>query len=179
MLTQQATDLRADRTGASDDLECVFRLHYSRITKLITRITRDPGRAEELAVEVFLRWPPPGAGNDQAISGWLTKTAIRLAFDEIRRRDRHGRLGQLAAKLGMQPSPEDAALDEDQRTRVVHTLARLKPTDAELLTLRAEGMPYEELASVLSIKPTSIGKLISRAQNTFRKEYLKRYGKAD
>ena len=179
MITRQATELRTDRAVAAADLESVFRLHYSRITKLITRITRDPGGAEELAVEVFLRWPPADASDDRAISGWLTRTANRLALDEIRRQDRQGRLGRFAASLGIQRTPEDALLDEDQRGRVVQALARLKPRDAELLTLRAEGMSYEELAGVLLMKPASIGKLISRAQDAFRKEYLRRYGKAD
>jgi RNA polymerase sigma-70 factor, ECF subfamily len=177
--TRQATELERDRTAAAADLEPVFRLHYGRITKLIARITRDPGRAEELAVEVFLRWPPADASDDRAISGWLTKTSIRLALDEIRRQDRRGRLARFAARFGTQPSPEDALLYEDQRGKVVRTLSKLKPRDAELLTLRGEGLSYEELATVLSIKPASIGKLISRAQNAFRKEYLKRHGKTD
>lgn len=160
-------------------MESVFCLHYSRVVRLIARITRDPSVAEELAVEVFLRWNPLHGLEDRAISGWLTKTAVRLALDEIRRRDRQERLTRLLARLRLQPSPEDHYLCQGQRAKVIQTLAKLKRRDAELLTLRSEGMSYEEVASLLSINPASIGKLISRAQLAFRKEYLKLHGTAD
>ena len=55
-------------------------------------------------------------------------------------------------------------------------LASLRPTDAELLLLRSDGLPYEEIAAVLSMNPASVGTLLSRAKAAFRKEYVKRYG---
>lgn len=164
---------------AAPDLEAVFRQHYGRIAKLITRITRDPGGAEELAVEVFLRWSPGLGQEEQAIAGWLTRTAVNLALDEIRRRERRGRLARWSIRFAVQASPEEILTARDDRARVLQVLAALKPRDAELLTLRAEGMPYEELAAILSIKSTSIGKLLSRAQDAFRKEYGRRYGTID
>jgi RNA polymerase sigma-70 factor (ECF subfamily) len=177
--TGQASALESERHDVVPDLERVFRLHYARITKLIARITRDPGRAEELAVEVFLRWKANRTEDDRAITGWLSRTAVRLALDEVRRQDRRGRLAHVEASLRVQPNPEEIYHSEDQRARVVAVLSRLKPRDADILTLRAQGMSYEELAELLSINTASIGKLVSRAQHAFRREYLKCYGKAD
>ena len=37
------------------DLDTLFRTEYPRLARIIARIIRDPGRAEELAVEVFLK----------------------------------------------------------------------------------------------------------------------------
>jgi len=45
-----------------------------------------------------------------------------------------------------------------------------------LLLLYSHGLSYDELASALNLNPVSIGTLLSRAQQTFRKEYTKRYG---
>jgi RNA polymerase sigma-70 factor (ECF subfamily) len=177
--TGQASALESARHDAGPDLEAVFRLHYSRITKLIVRITRDPGRAEELAVEVFLRWKANRTYDDRAVTGWLSRTAVHLALDEVRRQDRRGRLVHVEASRPVQRNPEEIYHSEDQRARVVAVLSRLKARDADILTLRAQGMPNDELAELLSINPASIGKLVSRAQHAFRKEYLKRYGKAD
>lgn len=40
---------------AQFDLEAVFRSQYPRIARVIAGVVRDPARAEELAVEVFLK----------------------------------------------------------------------------------------------------------------------------
>jgi RNA polymerase sigma-70 factor (ECF subfamily) len=45
-----------------------------------------------------------------------------------------------------------------------------------LLLLRSHGLSYGELASALHLNPASVGTLLSRAQDAFRKEYIKRYG---
>jgi RNA polymerase sigma-70 factor (ECF subfamily) len=55
-------------------------------------------------------------------------------------------------------------------------LAAIPKRDAELLLLRSDGSSYGELAGTLSINPASVGTLLSRARQTFRKEYVKRYG---
>lgn len=55
-------------------------------------------------------------------------------------------------------------------------LAALRPRQAEMLLLRLEDLSYEELASALDLNPASVGTLLSRAQEAFRKEYIKKYG---
>ena len=52
----------------------------------------------------------------------------------------------------------------------------IQPRHAELLVLRSQDLSYDELASALDLNPASIGTLLSRAQQAFRKEYIKRYG---
>jgi RNA polymerase sigma-70 factor (ECF subfamily) len=163
----------------SVELEGIFHAQYSRIAKLIASITRDPGRAEELAVEVFLKWTTSGIPDTSKASGWLHRTAVRLSLDELRRRARRERLEGLVHVIRPPRTPEEIHLATDRQARVTAVLARLKTRDAEILLLRAEGMTYDELASTLSLKPASIGTLLSRAQQAFRKEYIQRYGKAE
>jgi hypothetical protein len=43
--------------------------------------------------------------------------------------------------------------------------------------LRSHGLTYQEIAVSVQVKPNYVGSLVSRAQDAFRKEYLKRYGK--
>jgi RNA polymerase sigma-70 factor (ECF subfamily) len=56
-------------------------------------------------------------------------------------------------------------------------LGALSPRQAELLLLRSQGLNYDELASTLDLNPASVGTLLSRAQQAFRKEYVEKYGK--
>jgi RNA polymerase sigma-70 factor (ECF subfamily) len=45
-----------------------------------------------------------------------------------------------------------------------------------MLILRSQVFSYEELAATLNLNPASVGTLLSRAQQAFRKEYTRRYG---
>ena len=55
-------------------------------------------------------------------------------------------------------------------------LGSLKPDQIALILLRADGLSYAELAAALHLNPGSVGTLLSRADQAFRKEYVHRYG---
>jgi RNA polymerase sigma-70 factor (ECF subfamily) len=154
------------------DLEASFAEHYGRVARVIAKVIRDPARAEELAVEVFLRWSRRGG----AEVAWLYRTAVRISLDELRRRTRRGRYEALAAFFRATPTPEDLRGSQEEHERVRAVLAAMKTRDAELLLLRSDEASYEELAATLKLNPASVGTLLSRAQRAFRKEYTKRYG---
>jgi len=157
------------------DFDAVFSQDYAAVTRLIVRIVRDRGRAEELAVETFWRlWKTTGA-HGESVRGWLRRTAVRLAIDELRRRVRRERLDRLWP-FGRVSTPDELFLSSEEQGRVRAVLAAMPRRDAELLLLRSEDMPYDELAATLSLNPASVGTLLSRARQAFRKEYVKRYG---
>ncbi len=161
---------------AAFDFEAFFYAQYDRTARAIARMIRDPARAEELAVEVFWKlWRRPRAQGDKA-AGWLYRVAVRTALNELRRQARSSRSESLAESPQASPTPEQAhaAAEEQKHVRVV--LAAMEPRKAELLLLRGGGLSYEEVASALDVNPKSVGSLLSRAQQAFRKEYVKRYG---
>jgi RNA polymerase sigma-70 factor, ECF subfamily len=160
-------------------LEAVFLDQYGRLARLISSITRDPGRAEELAVEVFLKWSASGPSRTSEATGWLHRTAVRMALDELRRRTRRERLDRWFQMIRHPLTPEEIQLANDRQSRVADVLSKMKRREAEILLLRADGMSYEALAKALSLSPTSIGTVLSRAQDAFRKEYIRRYGKTE
>lgn len=158
------------------DLDAVFRTHYGRVTGIITRVVWDPARAEELAVEVFLKlWREPRAHGEGA-PGWLYRTAVRQGLDELRRQTRRRRYEPLLRLAGRVPTPEETLSEGEERGRVRRVLAGLRRDQAELLLLRSQDLSYDEMASALGIRPTSIGTLLRRARQAFRKEYVRRYG---
>jgi RNA polymerase sigma-70 factor, ECF subfamily len=162
---------------ASFDFETVFHAHYERIARAIARVVRDPARAEELAVEVFWKlWRNPQAHGENA-GGWLYRTAVRTGLNELRRQTRSDRYERLAATASGPQTPEEAHAAAEERHHVRMVLAAMDPRQAELLLLRGSGLTYDELASALDLNPASAGTFISRAQQAFRKEYIKRYGK--
>jgi RNA polymerase sigma-70 factor (ECF subfamily) len=161
---------------AQFDFEAMFRAQYGRIARVIARAVRDPARAEELAVEVFLKLWRNRQAHGKNVEGWLYKAAVRKGLDELRRQTRRARYERLFGFGRQVPTPEDVRKVTDEREQVRLVLAILQPREAELLLLRSHGLTYEELASALDLNPGSIGTLLSRAQKAFRKEYIKRNG---
>jgi RNA polymerase sigma-70 factor (ECF subfamily) len=161
-----------------EGLDAIFRAQYERITRVIGRVIHDQARAEELAVEVFLKWwRNPKAHGDHA-EGWLYRTSVREALDELRRQTRRSRVERLFSFVRPSPpTPEHLFAVNAEQHRVRTVLGALSRRHAELLLLWSQGLSYQEIAVALAKNPNYVGSLVGRAQEAFRKEYLKRYGK--
>lgn len=162
---------------AGFDFEALFREQYRGIARVIARIVRDPARAEELAVEAFWKlWRTPKAQGPNA-RGWLYRTATRMGLDELRKQSRREKYERLFGFLRSSPTPEQMHFQGEEQRRVRSVLGAMKASQAQLLILRSDGLDYQEIAQALGLNPASIGTLLARAQQAFRKEYVKRYGK--
>jgi RNA polymerase sigma-70 factor, ECF subfamily len=158
------------------DIETIFRAQYERIARVIARVVRDPARAEELAVEVFLKlWRNQQVHGDNS-QGWLYRVAVRMGLDELRRQTRRTRYERLLGFGDGVRTPEQIRGTTEEQERVRLVLGVINRRHAELLLLRSDDFSYEEVASALDLNPASVGTLLSRAQHAFRKEYVKRYG---
>jgi RNA polymerase sigma-70 factor (ECF subfamily) len=165
------------RTKTTEALDALFRAHYERVGRVIGRVIHDQARAEELAVEVFLKWWQSHGAGVALTEGWLYRTAVRKALDELRGQTRRNRFERLLGVLRPSPpTPEQIYAVSAEQWRIRTVLAALSRRHAELLLLRTQDLSYQEIAISLSLNPSSVGSLVSRAQDAFRKEYLKRYG---
>jgi RNA polymerase sigma-70 factor (ECF subfamily) len=158
------------------DFQGIFLTQFPRIVRIIVRIVDDSGLAEDLAMEVFLKlWrTPPRKASDPG--GWLYRTAVRAALDELRRRARRQKYESIFGLAQRRETPDDIHSAGQRRQRVRIVLASIHHRHAELLILRSDGFSYEDAAHTLGLNPASIGTLLRRAQEAFRKEYVKRYG---
>jgi len=161
---------------AAFDFELVFRAHYSGIARVIVRVVRDPARAEELAAEVFWKLSRTPKAQGANTPGWLYRTASRMALDELRKQLRSEKYERLFSAGRTPYTPEELHLQKEEQYRVRVVLARMKKTQAELLILRSNELTYEEIARALDLNPASTGTLLRRAEEAFRKEYIRRYG---
>jgi RNA polymerase sigma-70 factor (ECF subfamily) len=161
---------------AASDFETIFTAHYEPVARAIARVVRDHGRAEELAVETFLKLRRNPQANGDRVRAWLHRAAVRLALDELRRRARRARYEAFLPWGPSSRGPEELFSASQEQGRVRAILAILPQRQAELLLLRHDGASYGDLASTFELNPASVGTLLSRAQQAFRKEYIKRYG---
>ena len=157
------------------EFDAVFLAQYSRIVRIIGRIVNDSGRAEDLALEVFWKlWRKPRTSSDPG--GWLYRTAIRVGLNELRSQERRKKYERLFTFAKPNATPEELHSEKETQQRVRKVLASIRAKDAELLMLRSEGESYNEIALVLGISPASIGTLLNRAEQAFRREYVNHYG---
>jgi RNA polymerase sigma factor (sigma-70 family) len=157
--------------------ESLFYEYWGPISRLLRRLVVNPAEAEDLALETFFRLykhhPTPEA--DFNTRGWLQKVATNLALQSIRSFKRREHYEITAGKNALEQAPENQPFEilaekEDQRfARLV--LAQMNPRQSQLLVLRHSGRAYKDIASALSLSPTSIGPLLLRAERDFEKRY--------
>jgi RNA polymerase sigma factor (sigma-70 family) len=156
-------------------IAAVFRIEFPRLVAELARITRDVGRAEELAGDALVvaleRWPIDGVPDNPG--GWLMTTAKRRAIDSSRRArmadEKHQRLGHEP-----QPARVDVvdALDDDlgdDMLRLVFTACHpvLSPEARVALTLRlVGGLTTAEIARAFLVPEATIAQRIVRAKRT-------------
>ena len=162
--------------------ETLFHEHYPRITSMLARLTGDRGQSEEIAADVFCKlsrhWAPlEGKGE---LTAWVYRVATNAGLDALRSNSRRRRREQEAGVEAIRTAPVDGALDgllRDERcARVREVLATLKPRDAQMLLLRANGMAYREVAEAMGIPTGSVGTMLARAEAEFERKFRARYG---
>lgn len=172
-----------DKTSPQS-MEELFLSTYPRLVAILRRMLGDPGRAEEIANEAFLKLynavlPPATKRN---IPGWLYRTAMNLGIDDLRARARQQRWEQAASRTAPTSSREDGLqllLRTEKQQRVRAVLARLKPESSQILLLRTAGHSYREIAEHMDIPSTSVGTMLIRAEAAFEKSYLELFGEKD
>jgi RNA polymerase sigma-70 factor (ECF subfamily) len=160
-------------------IEAAFRIEFPRLVAGLTRLTRDVGRAEELAQDALVvaleRWPGDGVPDNPG--AWLMTTAKRRALDDLRRarivdarheelaRDGHADPRDVAGELA------DALDDDvgDDLLRLVFIACHpVLPTEARVaLTLRlVGGLATAEIARAFLVPEPTIAQRIVRAKRT-------------
>jgi len=179
---QPAEEFALEPAGAGTArFEGVFREHYPRIVGLLARLTGDRGQAEEIAADVFSKLSRQRSlGAYEDVTPWIYRVATNAGLDALRSNSRRRRREEAAGVEQLRTGARDSALDgmlrEERRSRVQSVLAALKPRDAQLLLLRADGLAYRELAETLGIQPGSVGTILARAEAEFERRFRARYG---
>jgi RNA polymerase sigma-70 factor (ECF subfamily) len=164
----------AQRAGASLPMdEETFRAFYDRTARQVwgylSKITGDPQLADDLLQDAYYRFYRARTvyEDESHRRNSLFRIATNLARDSGRRR-RRGRDVELP---GDDADPKDLPVDSGtaeraaNRTDVRRALARLKPSQREMLWLAyAQGSSHEEIAEVLGLTRGSVKALLFRAR---------------
>lgn len=149
-----------DETGGRRD--------WPALLRRITRITRDPGGAEDVLQSAYLRAAEYRAGARPILNpdAFVARAAVNLAIDERRRRLRRDEgAGGDHADVPDDGPLQDEVLEARQRLiRLKAGLQRLSPKTREVFLLhRLEGLKYREIADRLGVSVSAVEKHVAKA----------------
>jgi len=161
--------------GLPPAFEALFRKEYPRVVAIAHRVVADGDEAEDVAQDVFVSFYRKHPADAHYAAPWLYAAAAHTALNALRARQRRGKRDAVEAlrRDALAPDPADAAETAETRSEVRAALARLPERSAALLALRYSGLSYEEIAAALGLRLSSIGTLLRRAEDAFRKEVAK------
>jgi len=153
------------------DFEHLFETEYARVVRVAQRVLGERAPAEDVAQEVFLSFYRSHPATASYAAAWLHAAAAHAALNVIRSGKRRA-VREVAVVDAEQAGsdPEAAALAAERRTEVRAALARMPARGATLLALRYSGLSYAECAAALDVSASSIGTLLRRAEEAFKKE---------
>jgi RNA polymerase sigma-70 factor (ECF subfamily) len=163
------------RAGGGDRDACgeLVRRHLHRVHRLAYRLLGDPGDAEDVAQEAFLRvWTEAARWREGSapFAIWLHRVTQNLAIDRLRRR-RAGSAGPLA-DLADGGAPAAARIDRAAADRAVRdAVATLPERQREAIALcHFEQRTNVEAAGLLGVSVDALESLLARGRRTLREQ---------
>lgn len=156
--------------GDAAAFETLYRLHVGRVHALCRRLARDPGRAEELTQEVFLRaWKHLGScPGGEALAGWLCRMAIHVVLSDNRK---------LRRRFWRESPPADGVLRDRADSHappglaldLERAIAGLPPGARQVFVLHdVEGFRHEEIGKLLGLSPGTSKAQLHRARQLLK-----------
>ncbi len=152
--------------------------YQRKLGRLISRFVRDPGEAEDVTQEAFIKAyrALPGFRGDSAFYTWLYRIGINTAKNHLLSNKRRAPTTTLfdaeesesfedASLLREVNTPENELMSKQVVDVVQKSLQQLPEDLRSALTLREiEGLSYEEIASVMNCPVGTVRSRIFRAR---------------
>src|SRR5947207_99678 len=173
-MTLPARDPGKVVAAVSPAFEGLFRAEYARVVGIAHRVLADQAEAEDVAQDVFFSFYRAHAADAPYAPAWLHAAAAHAALNALRGRDRRARREAAQAVPIDTPAVDDdpayIVAASETRDEVRAVLARLPERSAAMLALRYAGLSYAEIAAALDVRASSVGTLLRRAEDAFRRE---------
>src|SRR5262245_2322502 len=162
-----------------DRVEGLFRELHLSVFRYVLCKTRNPGNAEDITQESFLRLfcqlrDGRPVENPKA---WLFTVAHNLAVDSMRGESQFKTLDETgweqleASRPFIQNDHEKTVLERERRELLREAVMNLTPLQRECLHLRSEGLRLREIADLLRISISTVADATRRACVKLAREF--------
>ncbi len=164
--TAEDTGVRSVAAGSRNDpdaFEAAVRPHFAPLMRRLTVVLGNEHDAEDIAQDAYLRAFRSWDRFDGAdVRAWLYTIALRLAFNQVRRRRRW-----LAILDRTEPAPWTDRSDPDLWNALRALDGR---TRAALLLNALDGYTHREIAAMFGVPEGTVASWISRGRAALRAE---------
>lgn len=182
-LSIDAAEQTLVRRACAGDAEAygdLTRLHHGAALRVATVVLGATEGADDVVQHALERaWRALDRFDaDRPFRPWLLRIVANAARNDRRGRGRRAALAARAAatagRPGSQiPTPEDLAIDADERRMVLEALSSLGAADRLVIALRHfENLTEHEMAEVLGCRPGTVKSRLSRAMVRLRASYM-------
>jgi RNA polymerase sigma-70 factor (ECF subfamily) len=160
------------------EYESAVREHKDRVYGYARSLLRDSEDARDAAQECLVKlWQhkdhvEPGIG----CRNWLLRAAHNLCIDRIRRRNVRAEIDpeESFEPVDVRPGPERLAAGRHAAGLLERALMGLTERDRAIVLLReVEGLPYEEIASILGMNLGTLKATLHRARERLRRDLVR------
>lgn len=161
-----------------DELRKLFDAYYLPIMRYLNHLTGEVTAAQDLSQEVFLKLyyqAPSDLANPRA---WLFRVATNMGYNYLRQQA--NRMRREVAVSQINPGTddlEDLAIRGEERVTVREVLESLSERDRTCLVMKFSGFSYQEIAETIGVGKSSVGTILLRAMQKFRREYEGKEGR--
>jgi RNA polymerase sigma-70 factor (ECF subfamily) len=151
----------------------LFQEHGAALFRFCRGVLRHTGDSEDVVQETFLKLLHhlQHGGDRRNLKSWLFTVAANACRDRTRWRLRW--LPWTAERDDRAVDPDPAGglrLEPDRTARARMAFRALSHRDRLLLSLRAQGLSYKDIAVASGIREQSVGRLLARAVDRWRKQ---------
>lgn len=170
--------INAVRGGDTDAFKELVKRYESSVAQTVIGMLGQCPEAEDVGQETFIRFYRglKHFRGDSSIETYLTRIAINLSLNELKRRRRKKLFFPTSAEALEDLPNENSDLPEGETKELVHrAIQKLEPKFRSVIVLRLmEGYSTEETAKILKIPVGTVLSRLARAQKKL-KEWLQPY----
>lgn len=168
------------RLGDADAFTAIVEAYYARCLRFARSMLRDPGEAEDIVQETFIRVHRalPRYEERQRFESWLFHilgNCCRNANGSVRGRELKNLVDVDAADALAAPTPPASAMDGEWGERVRGALDEVPEHNREVFLLyHIEGFSYEEIERMTGVRRSALKMRVKRATDQLRQALVKR-----
>lgn len=172
----EATALMKNARG--QDFQVIFQTYYPQVVRQIAGFIGQRSTAEDLAQEVFLRLYHQDWTQIANLKAWLIRSSLNACCNYLRGEKRRTAREETEARFNTSfaETTDELIVRKETKQTVMKILYSLEERERYLLLLKYQGYSYQEIAGILDIKSSSVGTLLARARQQFKREYETKEG---